>query len=49
MSDHAEHRGLTPITEEDLLRIANHPGGVNDQLRAVKRPSVNLGSTGPGA
>lgn len=26
---------LTPLTDDDLLRIADRPGGVNDQLRAA--------------
>ena len=26
---------LAPLTDDDLLRIANRPGGINDQLRAA--------------
>jgi len=30
-----EHMNLAPITDDDLLRIANRPGGINEQLRAA--------------
>lgn len=30
-----EHLNLAPLTDDDLLRIADRPGGINDQLRAA--------------